>query len=144
MADRQSQIFVGLPSKDALALREILEARLPKIRARVIVLNGHIHNYERFERRNVVYVVTGGGGAVPYPVLFRGDGDLYRDTAFPVYHYLVIDVASHKLHAVMWKVKDPDAPALETEMKDEFTVDAKTIDPVPAVPRRAKPRQSPD
>jgi hypothetical protein len=61
-----------------------------------------------------------------------------------VYHYLVIDVANHKLHAVMWKVKDPEAPMLETEMKDEFTVDAKIIDSGSSVPRRTKPRQSPD
>lgn len=142
MADRQSQIFVGLPSKDALALRQILEVRLPKIRARVVVFNGHIHNYERFERRNVEYVVTGGGGAVPYPVLFRGEGDLYRDTGFPVYHYLVVDVTNHKLHAVMWKVKDPDASTLETEVKDEFTLETKTPDPRSVPPRRT--RHSPD
>lgn len=144
MADRQSQILVGLPSKDALDLRQILEARLPKIRARVIVFNGHIHNYERFERRNVEYVVTGGGGAVPYPVLFRGEGDLYRDAGFPVYHYLVLDVANHKLHAVMWKVKNPDAGTLEAEMKDEFTIDANTPDSRPSAPRRPRPRHSPD
>ena len=94
-------------------MRKILEARLPKIHANVVVFNGHIHNYERFERQGVEYVVTGGGGADPYPVLFRGAGDLYRDTGFPVYHYLVLDVANHKLHAVMWKVKDPDAGTLE-------------------------------
>jgi hypothetical protein len=144
MADRQSEIFVGLPSKDALDLRQILEARLPKIRSRVIVFNGHIHNYERFERRNVEYVVTGGGGAVPYPVLFRGEGDLYRDTGFPVYHYLVVDVTNHKLHAVMWKVKDADARTLETEMKDEFTVDAKAFVPHPSTPRRSRAHQTPD
>lgn len=144
MADRQSEILVGLPSKDALALRQIVEARLSRIRARVIVFNGHIHNYERFERRNVEYVVTGGGGAIPYPVLFRGEGDLYRDTAFPVYHYLVVDVTDHKLHAVMWKVKDPDARTLETEKKDEFTVDAKAVVARPSAPRRTKPHHSPD
>jgi hypothetical protein len=124
VADRQSQLFVGLPSKDSLALREMLEARLGRIHAKVIVFNGHIHNYERFERHGVEYVITGGGGAIPYPVLFRGGGDLYRDTAFPVYHYLVVDVADHKLHVVMWKVKDPDAETLEVEAKDEFTIDA--------------------
>ncbi|KAA6464710.1 hypothetical protein DYQ86_01735 [Acidobacteria bacterium AB60] len=124
MADRQSEVFVGLPTKEALALREILEARLPRIHARVIVFNGHIHNYERFERRGVEYVVTGGGGAIPYPVLIRGGGDLYRDTGYPVYHYLVVDIANHKLHAVMWKVKDPEASSLEAEVKDEFAVEA--------------------
>lgn len=143
MADRQSQVFVGLPSKDALDLRQVLERRLPRIRAKVVVFNGHIHNYERFERFGVEYVVTGGGGAVPYPVLFRGGGDLYRDTGYPVYHYLVVDVAGHKLHAVMWKVKDPEAAELQVEIKDEFTVDAavRTVRPMPS--RKTRPHIAP-
>jgi hypothetical protein len=124
MADRQSQIFVGLPSPEALALRNILDARLENIRAKVIVFNGHIHNYERFERRGVAYVITGGGGAEPYPLLFRGRSDLYRDSGFPVYHYLTIEVASHQFHAVMWKIKNPDEATLSVEQKDEFTIKA--------------------
>jgi len=144
MADRQSQIIAGLPSKDALALREILETRLPKIRAKVVVFNGHIHNYERFERRGVEYVVTGGGGAVPYPVLLRGGGDLYHDAAFPVYHYLVVEVANHKLHAVMWKVKDPDAEALEVEAKDDFTIDAAAAGPRVTPAHKTRSHTPPD
>ena len=124
VADRQSQIFVNLPSKDALVLRNILESHLSEIHARVLVFNGHIHNYERFERRGVEYIVTGGGGAQPYPILFRGHGDLYRDTGFPVYHYLTLDVSDKKLHAVMWKVINPDAATLSVEAKDEFTLTA--------------------
>lgn len=122
MADRQSEIFVGLPSKDALVLRGILEDRLPRLRARVVVFNGHIHNYERFERQGVEYVISGGGGAEPYPVLYRGNGDLYTDPGFPVYHFLTIEVANHRLHAVMWKIRDPAASTLEVERKDEFTL----------------------
>jgi len=70
----------------------------------------------------VEYLISGGGGAEPYPLLFRGSADLYRDTAFPVYHYITLDYANGKLHGVMWKVKDPDAPDLEVEKKDEFTI----------------------
>lgn len=122
MADTQSEIFVGLPTKDAVSLRSILEVRLKKIRAKVLVFNGHIHNYERFERLGVEYVITGGGGAEPYPLVFRGDGDLYRDTAFPVYHYLTLDISNHQLHATMWKVRDPAADVLEVQLKDQFTM----------------------
>ena len=124
MADRQSQIFVGIPNPESIALRDILEARLARIRAKVVVFNGHIHNYERFERRGVEYVITGGGGAEPYPLLFRGHADLYQDTGFPVYHYLTLEVSNHEVHAVMWKVKDPDAGTLSVEQKDEFTIRA--------------------
>ena len=126
VADRQSQVFVNLPSKDALLLRGILETHLPRIHARVLVFNGHIHNYERFERNRVEYVVTGGGGAEPYPLLYRGHSDLYRDKGFPVYHYLVLDVSRRGLHAAMWKVKDPEAAELGVEEKDTFTIPAPT------------------
>jgi hypothetical protein len=129
MADKQSQIFVGLPTASALSLRNILEGRLGRIAAKVVVFNGHIHNYERFERRGVEYVVTGGGGAEPYPLLFRGRADLYSDLGFPVYHFVTIDVANHQLHAVMWKVKDPDAAELDVEAKDQFTITANPAKP---------------
>jgi acid phosphatase type 7 len=124
VVDEQSKLFTNLPSKEALTLRHLLEIHLHKMHAKVIVFNGHIHNYERFERNGVEYVTSGGGGAEPYPLLFRGSEDLYRDTAFPVYHYLTLDYRDRKLHAVMWKVKDPDAEALAVEKKDEFTLTA--------------------
>jgi calcineurin-like phosphoesterase family protein len=122
VVDQQSQLFTNLPSKEALTLRHLMEIHLHKIHAKVIVLSGHIHNYERFERNDVEYVISGGGGAEPYPLLFRGSADLYRDTAFPVYHYLTMDYEHGRLHAVMWKVKDPDADTLSVEKKDEFTI----------------------
>jgi hypothetical protein len=130
MADRQSQIFMGIPNPEALALRNILEARLDRIQAKVVVFNGHIHNYERFVRRGVEYVITGGGGAEPYPLLFRGHADLYQDSGFPVYHYLTLEISNHQLHVVMWKIKDPEASTLSVEKKDEFTITA----PVQATP----------
>ena len=134
MADRQSQIFVGIPNPESIALRDILEAKLARIHAKVVVFNGHIHNYERFERRGVEYIVTGGGGAEPYPLLFRGHADLYQDAGFPVYHYLTLEVSDHQVHAVMWKVKDPDAGTLSVEQKDEFTIRA----PVQVNPKAVK------
>lgn len=134
MADEQTHVFVGLPSKDALLYRKVLEAHLDKLRARVLVLNGHIHNYERFERRGVEYVVTGGGGAEPYPLLIRGAADLYHDhpRGHPVYHYLTLDVNGRALHATMWRVKDPDASTLSVEAQDSFTLTA------PAPPAKTK------
>ncbi len=139
MADRQSELFVGLPNPQSVALRNILEARLGAMRAKVVVLNGHLHNSERFERRGVEYVVTGGGGAEPYPILFRGQADLYRDLAFPVYHYLTMEISNHQLHAVMWKVKDPVAGTLELEVKDQFTLTA----PRAKTPMRDKSETNP-
>jgi hypothetical protein len=122
VVDQQSELFTNLPSKEALTLRHLLEIHLHKMHAKVIVFSGHIHNYERFERNGVEYVISGGGGAEPYPLVFRGSADLYRDRAFPVYHYLTLDYSNEKLHAVMWKVKDPDVGILSVEKKDEFTI----------------------
>ena len=138
VADRQPQVFVNLPSKDALRLRGILEAHLSRLHARVLVFNGHIHNYERFERNRVEYVVTGGGGAEPYPLLYRGRADLYRDRGFPVYHFLVIDVNTRELRAAMWKIADPEASEIAIEKKDGFTIAA------PARAPSLSPRTSKD
>jgi hypothetical protein len=138
VADRQSQMLVGMPPRDALGFRALLETRLAHIHARVVVFNGHIHNYERFERKGVEYVVTGGGGAKPYPLYLRGRADLYRDPAFPVYHYLTVEIGDHRLHAVMFKVKDPDAPTLEAEAKDQFTLTAPTEGPAPKPESKSK------
>jgi len=124
MADTQSRFLAQLPGKDSLTLRGILESRLAKLHVKVVVFNGHLHNYERFERKGAEYVVTGGGGAEPYPLLFRGSADLYQDTAYPVYHYLTVEVQNGQLHAVMWKIKDPDADMLQVEAKDQFTLTA--------------------
>ena len=33
-----------------------------------VVINGHAHNYERVQRDGVMYLVVGGGGAVPRPL----------------------------------------------------------------------------
>jgi len=124
VVDEQSQLFTNLPTKEALTLRHLLEIHLYKMQCRVMVLSGHLHTYERFERNGVEYVISGGGGAEPYPVMIRGPSDLYRDNGFPVYHYLTLEFRDHTLHAVMWKVKDPNADILSVEEKDEFTLTA--------------------
>jgi hypothetical protein len=138
MADEQTEALLRLPSSDALVYRKVLEAHLDKLRAKVLVLNGHIHNYERFEQRGVEYVVTGGGGAEPYPLLIRGAADLYHDhpRGHPVYHYLTLDVNGRTLHATMWRVIDPDANQLSVDAQDSFTLTA------PAPKARAKGKEA--
>jgi hypothetical protein len=58
-----------------------------------IVFVGHYHFYERLVRNNVIYVVTGGGGAelapaVPLPYMVYGDS---------LYHHCIIDVNGPEL-----------------------------------------------
>ena len=51
VADRQSQILWAFPDPESLDIARYPRSHLPRIRAKVVVFNGHIHNYERFERQ---------------------------------------------------------------------------------------------
>jgi hypothetical protein len=131
MADVQSRIAAGLPEPDEVAMRELLESEAPKSSAKFIVVNGHIHNYERFERKGITYLISGGGGAKPYPVLIRGDEELYQASdpkkSPPIinYHYLVIRIEGKHAEVKMYRVADPNAEKLTVEVRDEFLLDKK-------------------
>jgi len=84
-----------------------------------VVIAGHIHNYERFERNGVVYLVSGGGGATPYPVE-RTPADAYQDSSFPNYHYLKFAVAGEILKGTMYRLANPGH--FTWEVKDTFEV----------------------
>jgi len=66
-----------------------------------VVFQGHNHNYQRAERKGVVYITTGGAGAPLYPV-----GDLTPETKFAreVHHYVRVHVSGRTwtLEAVDW------------------------------------------
>ena len=124
VADLQSQVVVDLPEPGETELRQLLEEERPKSRAHLVVLNGHIHNYERFERNGISYIVTGGGGAKPYRVFVRGPEDLYRASTDPNYNYVVFSVRGSHVDATMYRVADPDAKQMKMEVRDRFTLDA--------------------
>ena len=90
VSDLQTAFMLGIPAPDTLALRHYLEAQAAASHAKFVIFNGHIHNYERFEMNGITHVITGGGGARPYPIFIRGDQDLYRARTYPNFHYLVI------------------------------------------------------
>ncbi len=105
------------PNENALAQQ--LEAAAKHMSAKIIVIAGHIHNYERFERGGVVYLVSGGGGAKPYPVE-RTAGDLFQDKVFPIYHYVKFLSEDGVLKATMYRLDDQGG----FEVKDTFMVGA--------------------
>jgi acid phosphatase type 7 len=111
----------GRPNEHALA--DILAKAPEKSRARFVVVAGHIHNYERFMQDDIVYLVSGGGGAGPRPII-RGPADLYPDTRFPNYHYLRFIENGADLAATMVRVADPDAATPEWQEKDHFEIRA--------------------
>ncbi len=125
IADTQSEFIANIPSPESVALRRYLEARAVSSRQKFVVVNGHIHNYERFEFNEITHIITGGGGAAPYPVLIRGPQDQYRDAAFPVFNYVVLTIHGKQLEGTMYKIADPDAKDYSVVEKDHFVETAK-------------------
>ncbi len=123
VADVQSEFIANIPSPDLVKLRTYLEQRASTMRARMIVVSGHIHNYERFERKGITYVISGGGGAKPYPVYMSGPDDLYTQSTFPNFHYLVFTFEARHVEATMYRVADPTASVFTVEKRDTFHLD---------------------
>ncbi len=99
------------PEKQLAAL---LEEWQSKMQARIIVVAGHVHNYERYEHAGVMYIVSGGGGGPPYAVQ-RQPGDFY-DEPGPNYHFCRFTVEGDQLKGQMIKYLGPDQWAV----KDQF------------------------
>jgi hypothetical protein len=111
----------GRPNEQALA--EYLAIAPEKSRVRFIVTAGHIHNYERFFQDDIVYVVSGGGGAGARPVV-RGPADLFQDSGFPNYNYVKFVQDGEDLKATMIRVAAPDADTPTFQEKDHFEIQA--------------------
>jgi acid phosphatase type 7 len=123
VADIQTRFIVDHnPRPNEVALAQFLQTTAAASRARFIVSAGHVHNYERFLRDDVVYLISGGGGAEPYQI-DRTPQDLYQDSGFPNYHYVKFVLDGHILRATMYRLAD--AGARTWESKDEFEVHAK-------------------
>jgi len=80
-------------------LARFLEERQKKMRARIVVFAGHVHNYERHEHGGVTYFVSGGGGAHAYPIE-RKPTDLFQSREIN-YHYIDVKVESGSMVVVM-------------------------------------------
>jgi len=103
------------------ALAQLLEDRQKLSRARFVVFNSHVHNYERHEHNGVTYFVTGGGGAHAYPITRKAD-DLYRDAGIN-YHYLLAEVDRNRLTITMNKLEFKDGKAMWSK-PDSVTITA--------------------
>ena len=71
----------------------------------------------------MVYLVSGGGGAQPYPVE-RTPSDLYRDNSFPNFHYVRLVLEGSTLKGTMYRL-DPDAATPTWQEKDTFQLRAR-------------------
>lgn len=77
-----------------------LARREKSLRSQVVVIGSHVHNYERFRKNEVTYLVSGGGGAKPVPA-FRMSGELSRLRTSTNFHYLRFTLDSDRLRGVM-------------------------------------------
>ena len=111
----------------------MLEQLQPKIGPRLIAIAGHVHNYERFEKNSVTYLVSGGGGATPYFVE-RSPADKYQGGNGTTYHYLRFDIDGTALKAKMVKLDLTDRLNPKFEEKDSFELTVKPRVPVAIVP----------
>ena len=99
------------PAEQKLAA--YLEEQQKSLRARIVVIAGHVHNYERHEHGGVLYFVTGGGGAHAYPIT-RAPGDPFQSSEVN-YHYLLFEVHGRDLKVVINRVDLKDGVALWTQ-----------------------------
>ncbi|HEY2276122.1 MAG TPA: metallophosphoesterase [Steroidobacteraceae bacterium] len=110
--------------KDEAQVQRFLSARVPKLRARVIVVGSHVHNYERFERDGVLYLVSGGGGATPLPVL-RMSGELSRLETSVNFHYLRFTLQGERLTGTMVRYDATAATDNPWSEPDRFEITAR-------------------
>jgi predicted MPP superfamily phosphohydrolase len=101
-----------------IALGEMIEQHAARMKQKIIVIAGHVHNYERYLRNGVTYIVSGGGGATPYRV-DRQPGDVLYGEPFPNYHICNITVDGPKLKLDMDKVTIENGTA-KWEKKDSL------------------------
>jgi hypothetical protein len=120
IADTQSEFIANIPAPESVTLRRYLEARALTVRQKFIAAYGHIHNYERFEFNGITHIISGGGGAAPYPVFVRGPQDEYKDPAFPVFNYVMLTIHGKTAEGTMYKIADPDAAEYSVVARDHF------------------------
>jgi hypothetical protein len=138
VGDVQTRVLVDHnPRPNEIALADFLTRIAPSVRARFVVVAGHVHNYERQERDGIVYLVSGGGGAKPYEI-DRTPDDLYKGIEFPNYHYVKFTVAGNVLKGEMYRLDEPTAPLRHYTVKDTFELvarrDANPVDQHDTVP----------
>ena len=106
---RSSERFLGFfggghkarPQEQRLA--RLLEERSKTLRAHVIQVAGHVHNYERYLVNGVTYVVTGGGGS-PAHLVDRLPQDFYSQEG-PTFEFCRFTVDRDQLKFEMLRLE---------------------------------------
>jgi hypothetical protein len=93
-------------------------------------MSGHVHNYGRFERHGVVYIISGGGGA--HPVFFprrpddkfKGKDLTSRGKPLPNYNFVHFEHQPRCLNATVMRISNPQHPGAmpSWDTPDEFEI----------------------
>ncbi|MGH9737431.1 MAG: metallophosphoesterase family protein [Candidatus Acidiferrales bacterium] len=109
-----------VPRPNEIALRNYLKVAAQAQDAKIVVIAAHVHNYERFFQDDVMYLVSGGGGAQPLPVV-RTPGDLYKSNQFPNYNYVEFVLEGKTLRGTMYRLSSKGV----WQAKDSFQIQYK-------------------
>jgi hypothetical protein len=108
-------------SHEEAEVAHYLARRHSTLHAQVVVIGSHVHNYERFRRDDVTYLVSGGGGAKPVPA-FRMSGELSHLKTSTNFHYIRFTLEGARLTGTMVRF-DAGAHAAESWSEpDQFEV----------------------
>jgi hypothetical protein len=86
---------------------------------RVIVIGSHVHNYERYVRDGVTYLVSGGGGAKPVPAV-RIFGEQSKLHTSVNYHFVRFTLDGERLSGTMVRFEATDPSGNGWSEPDHF------------------------
>jgi acid phosphatase type 7 len=110
--------------RDEKEVERYFSSKAGSLHAQVIVVGSHVHNYERFYRHGVTYLVSGGGGAKPVPAA-RMFGELSRLKTGVNFHYLRFTLSGEQLTGTMVRFDADDRSGHPWSEPDHFEVKAR-------------------
>ena len=115
-------------TKDEKEVERYLSKNARALRAQVVVIGSHVHNYERYFRDGVTYLVSGGGGAKPVPAA-RMFGELSRLRTSVNFHYLRFTLEADRLTGTMVRFDAEDRSGNPWSEPDRFEIRARSFAP---------------
>lgn len=110
--------------RDEKEIQRYLSWRVKSLRPQVIVVGSHVHNYERYYRGGVTYLVSGGGGAKPVPAA-RMFGEKSRLHTSVNYHYIRFVLDGAELRGTMVRFDATERGTDPWTEPDHFEVKAR-------------------
>jgi acid phosphatase type 7 len=112
-------------TRDEKEIARYFSRHARSLRASVLVIGSHVHNYERYARDGVMYVVSGGGGAKPVPAP-RMFGELSHLRTGVNFHYMRLTLLDDRLTCVMVRFDSAKATGAEAWTEpDRFEIRAR-------------------